>query len=104
MAYQQNLKGAENGKNAFSFSAGILMRTCGMLHSTTINSRKKSEKESHSYFCLVRAVPAEDVSYIYLSCRREETFKSLADAAAEAQCLFHPSLVLIVVARKSIHP
>ena len=103
MAYQQNLKGAENGKNAFSFSAGILMRTCGMLHSTTINSRKKSEKESHSYFCLVRAVPAEDVSYIYLSCRREETFKSLADAA-EAQCLFHPSLVLIVVARKSIHP
>ena len=45
MAYQQNLKGAENGKNAFSFSAGILMRTCGMLHSTTINSRKKKAKK-----------------------------------------------------------
>ena len=55
MAYQQNLKG-ENGKNAsFSallarfFSAGILMRTCGMLHSTTINSRKKKAKKTRSH-------------------------------------------------------
>ena len=65
---------------------------------------KKAKKKAIPTSVWLDGVPgAEDVSYIYLSCRREETFKSLADAA-EAQCLFHPSLVLIVVARKSIHP
>jgi len=50
MAYQQNLKG-ENGKNAsFSallarfFSAGILMRTCGMLHCYQL--KKKTKKKA----------------------------------------------------------
>lgn len=70
MAYQQNLKG-ENGKNAsFSaLSAGILMRTCGMLHYYQL--KKKNEKESHSTTASVwLEVPGEeeDVSYIFLQC------------------------------------
>ena len=52
-------------------------------------------------FCLnseaAAASPLLNLKEDFLEC------ESSADAA-EAQCLFHPSLVLIVVARKSIHP